>query len=438
MTANGDTDRRLLVFGVNHRSATAALRERLLVAEIDQPALLTEVGAAGFDQALLLATCDRLEVVTLHEDPESAVAPLLEMFAEWAQVTEEELRAQSYRHLDEAALRHIFAVAASLDSQVIGEPQVLGQVKESHRLATAADVLGPGLEAVMQAAYAAAKRVRSETPVAERPDSITASALMVARNLHGDVAECSALVVGLGDMGELMALELKDAGVGELILVHGSAARAEAAAHRLRCHFRPWEELAEALSNADIVVTALGSGRHTVTVSLVETALKKRRRRPILFIDSAVPGDVEPAVQALDGAFVYDLDDLEDVARDGKATREATALAAWRVIEEELAAFRRRRAERAAVPAVAALRQHFEAVRAEVLSQSGLDAEVATRLLVKRLLHAPSEALRAAAAGDPEAARELERATERLFRIDDPASEFDTQGGEEKGEERTE
>ncbi len=433
MAVNGDPARRLLVFGVNHRSATAALRDRLLVDEIDQPALLAEVGAAGLDQALLLATCDRLEVVTLHEEPESVVAQLLDMFAEWAQITKDELQGQSYRHLDEAALRHVFAVAASLDSQVIGEPQVLGQVKESHRLATAAGTLGPGLEVILQAAYAAAKRVRNETPVAERPVSMTASALMVARNLHGDVAQCSALVVGLGEMGELMALELKDAGIGELILMHGSAARAEAAAHRLRCHFRPWEELAEALTSADIVVTALGSGRHTVTAPVAEAALKQRRRRPILFIDSAVPGDVEPAVQDLDGAFVYDLDDLENVARDGKATREATALAAWRVIEEELAVFRRRRAERAAVPAVAALRQHFEAVRKEVLSQSGLDAEVATRLLVKRLLHTPSAALRAAAAGDPEAGRELERAAERLFRMDEstPESDMDT-GGEKK------
>jgi glutamyl-tRNA reductase len=431
MAVNDDSVRRLLVFGVNHRSATTAVRDRLLVEDFDRPALLAEISAAGMDQALLLATCDRLEVVALLEDPDAAAAPLLKTFADWAQVTVAELQGQSYRHFDEAALRHVFAVAASLDSQVIGEPQVLGQVKESHRLAAAAGTLGPGLEAVLQAAYAAAKRVRSETAVAERPVSITASALMVARNLHGETARCSALVVGLGEMGEMLALELKDAGVGELVIMHGSAARAEAAAHRLRCHFRPWEELAEALSGADIVVSALGSGRHTVTAPLVEAALKQRRRRPILFIDSAVPGDVEPAVQDLDGAFVYDLDDLENVAREGKASREATALAAWRVLEEELAVFRRRRAERAAVPAVAALRQHFEAVRQEVLSQSGLDAEAATRLLVKRLLHAPSAALRAAAAGDPEAGRTLERATERLFRIDDstPGSEGET-GGE--------
>jgi glutamyl-tRNA reductase len=421
MIQTEDPARRLLVFGVNHRSATAALRERLLIEVIDQPAMLAELRAAGFDEVLLLATCDRLEVVALHRDPDAALGPLMRMFAERAQVSAQALQAQSYHHLADAALRHIFAVAASLDSQVIGEPQVLGQVKESHRLAVAAGSVGPGLETILQSAYAAAKRVRSETPVAERPVSITASALMVARNVHGDLVHSSALVIGLGEMGELMAVELREAGVVELVIVHGSPVRAEAAAHRLRCHFRPWEELAEAVAAADIVVTALGSGRHTVTAPLVNTALKQRRRRPILFIDAAVPGDVEPAVQDLDGAFVYDLDDLEAVAREGKAGREATALAAWRVLEEELSAFLRKRAERAAVPAVAALRKRFEAVREDVLSQGGLDAQAATRLLIKRLLHGPSEALRAVAVRDPEAGRRLERTIEDLF-LDEEAT----------------
>lgn len=431
MAETADAASRLLVFGVSHRTATAALRERLLIEDIDQPAMLAEIRAAGFDEALLVATCDRLEVVALHRDPETALGPLLRMFAERAQVPADDLQAQSYHHFADAALRHVFAVAASLDSQVIGEPQVLGQVKESHRLAAAAGSLGTGLETVLQSAYATAKRVRSETPLAERPVSITASALMVARNLHGELAHSSALVIGLGEMGELMAVELREAGIVDLVIMHGSPRRAEAAAHRLRCHFRPWEELAEAVAAADIVVTALGSGRHTVTAPLVEAALKQRRRRPILFLDAAVPGDVEAAVQELDGAFVYDLDDLEGVAREGKAGREATALAAWRVLEEEVSGFLRKRAERAAVPAVAALRKHFEAARQEVLAQGGLDAEAATRLLIKRLLHGPSEALRAVAAADAEAGRRLERTIESLFLDNDVTPRPEEEAGGE-------
>lgn len=429
-----DPARRLVVFGVNHRSATAALRDRLMIEEVDQPAMLSEVRAIGADQAVVLATCDRLEIVALHDDPEAAVAPLLSLLAERAQVTPDEMATQSYRHFGAAALRHVFAVAASLDSQVIGEPQVLGQVKECHRLASAAGALGPQLEAILQGAYGVAKRVRSETSVAERPVSVAAAARLVARNLHGDLGRCRGLLLGLGEMGDLMALGFQDAGLADLVVMHRSATRAEAAAHRLRAHFRPWEELDEALVEAEIVITALGSGRYSINASAVKAALRERRQRPVLLIDSAVPRDVEPAVEELDGAFLYDLNDLEGVAREGKATREAAALSAWRVLDEELAAFQRQLAERAAVPAVAALRQHFDAVRAQVLAEGPADAEAATRRLIKRLLHDPSEVLRAAATSDPEAGRALEATIERLFRLDRQSPESDR---ESDGEQET-
>jgi glutamyl-tRNA reductase len=294
---------------------------------------------------------------------------------------------------------------------------VLGQVKESHRIAQAAGMTGPTLEAVLQGAYAAAKRVRNETSVAEQPVSIVASALMVARGLHGALDGSTGLLIGLGEMSELLGSELRDAGLEDLVVIHASAARAEAAAHRLHCHFRPWEQLEAALAEADIVVAASGSGQYTITPELAEQALRRRRRRPILFIDAAVPGDVDPAVDKLDGAFVYDLGDLERVARAGKATREGTAVAAWRIVGEEIESFLRQRAERAAVPAVNALRRHFEAVRAQILAQGGLDAEAATRLLVNRLLHDPSEVLRAAAAGTSDGDA-LDESVVRLFRLE--------------------
>ena len=423
---------RLLVFGVNHRSATAALRERLLIEESHRPAILEAVHALGLDESLLIATCDRLDVVALHAEPESAFALVRDVFARQARVTPDDMERQSYRHFGEAALRHVFAVAASLDSQMIGEPQVLGQVRESHRLARAGGTLGPGLEAVLQGAYATAKRVRNETLVAQRPVSIAASAMSVARNLHGDLARCNGLLLGLGEMGDLMALELKEAGVADLVVMHTSSALAEAAAHRLHCHFRPWDELAEGLMNADIVVSAVGSGRHIVTAPLAEATLKRRRRRPILFIDTAVPGEVEPGVEDRDGAFVYDLDDLEGVASQGRAAREAMAPAAWQILGEEVTAFLRQQAERTAVPAVTGLRQHFEAMREQVLAESGTDAGAATRLLINRLLHGPSETLRSVAAGDPGAARALEQAIGRLFRLDHQEAEAEDGPDEEK------
>ena len=231
-----------------------------------------------------------------------------------------------------------------------------------------------------------------------------------------------------------MAIELRNAGLADLTVLHASLGRAEAAAHRLQGHFKPVEQLADALTHADIAVTSQGSGRHGITVPMVEAALKERRRRPILFVDTAVPCDVEPGVGTLDGAFVYSLSDLEEVAKDGKESRESAATAAWRVLDEELARFLRRRKERAAVPAVTALHQHFEAAREEILNRGDLDAETATRLLIKRLLHDPSEVLRGTVSGGEITGKDLERSIRRLFRLDNEQPE--SQGGSRTEDEQ--
>ena len=425
---DNDSASRLLVVGVNQRSASVLLCERLFAEEIEPSALLARLRAAGnaaggtgvVAEAMVLSTCERLEVMAVADAPAAGAQALVGLLAEETGTEADELGAGSFRHLGAEALRHIFAVTASLDSQTVGEPQILGQVKESHRRAVEAGTAGPALDAVLQAAYGAAKRVRSETSLAEHPVSIAASALLVARDLHGALERRGVLLAGLGEMGEFMAAELIDAGVGDLVVMHASLGRAEAVAHRLGCHFRPWLELDDALAGADIVVAATGTGRYTVTAPLAEAALKRRRREPIFFIDTAIPGDIDPAVARLDGAFVYDLEDLERVALEGKANREAETEAAWRILDQELAEFLRQRAERAAVPSVAALRRHFESARAAVLAEGGTGAEEATRRLINRLLHGPSEVLRAAAAGDrdPQGRAALETALRRLFRID--------------------
>ncbi|MEE8189019.1 MAG: glutamyl-tRNA reductase [Kiloniellales bacterium] len=417
----GDPTSHLLVVGVKERSAGTALRERLFAEEPDPAPLLSHLRGAGVGEAVVLATCERVELLAVEGEAAAGEA-LLHALAEQTGIAAEDIQAQSFRCDGLEALTHLFRVAASLDSQVVGEPQILGQIKDCHRLASEAGMVGPTLEAVFQAAYGAAKRVRSETALGEQPVSIAASALQIARDVHGDLSRRSALLLGLGEMGEFMAAELLEAGVSDLVVMHVSLTRAEAVARRLGCHFRPWEELDEALAAADIAVAALGTGRYTVTADQAEAALKRRRREPIFFIDAAVPADIDPAAVQADGAFVYDLEDLERVALKGKATREAAADAARGILGEELAAFLRLRAERSAVPAVAALRQRFEAVRQEVLADGRLSAEDATRLLVNRLLHDPSEVLRAAA-GKPEKDAEertlLTRALARLFRIDD-------------------
>jgi glutamyl-tRNA reductase len=402
----------LLIVGIDHRSATADLRNRLYVEEEDQPARLAELKEAGIGPALLLCTCDRVEIATCapDADPRALAARL----AAWGNAAEDDLAELIATWRGEAAARHLFAVAAALDSQVIGEPQVLGQVKAAHKRASAAGLSGGILESALQAAYAAAKRVRSETDVGQRPVTLAASALQVARQVHGDLARARALLLGFGEMGELLAEELQLAGVAELAVAHPIDRRAERAAQRMGCHRRPWRELPEALAGADILVSALGGTDYVLDRQRLAAALKARRRRPIFLIDAAIPGDVAPDAAELDDVFLYDLDDLEGLARQGKAEREAVAGAAWALLEEELAGFARQHAERAAVPAVTSLRQGFEAARAEVLAGGARDAEEATRLLVNRLLHGPSRALREAAAQGRDTA-EMERLLGRLF-----------------------
>ncbi|KZD12032.1 hypothetical protein AUP43_17580 [Oceanibaculum pacificum] len=403
------------VAGFNHRLCPAGLREQLYVEDVDQPALLARLRAAGVAEAMILSTCDRVELWMAEGD-----VAALDILAEAARLDPASLAGYRFALAEEAALRHVFAVASALESHVIGEPQVLGQVKATHRLARDAGMIGPVLEPVLQAAYQAAKRVRSETAIGERPVSLAAAACQLARDVQGDLSRCGALLLGTGEMGEFLAGQLLAAGLDRVSVIGRTARRAEAVARRLGGHFATLEELPQALPEADIVVACHGEGRYTLSADMVEGALRRRKRRPVFLVDLGVPGDIEPAVNRLDDAFLYDLEELEQVALQGRARREAEAGAAWAILEAELAAFRRQAAEREAVPALTALRESFEAARLAVLADlpphdpAREAVDRATRLLANRLLHRPTLALRElAAAGQDQAA--IEALLRRLF-----------------------
>ena len=410
----------LVLVGASHRSASAALRERLFVDEAEFGDVYRRLRAAGVGQALVLSTCDRVEVHAVSDDADAAARSITGVLAARSGLDPVELSASLYSLAGKAAARHLFAVAASLDSLVIGEPHVLGQVKTSHRIANAAGMAGGELGFLLQAVYEVAKRVRSETALGARPVSIAAAAVEVAREIHGSLGARGALLIGVGEMGELVARQLRDAGLGRLMVTHQAMGRAEALARRLDANVQPIEALADGLAAADIVITTVGLGAHIVTREMMLTVLKRRRMRPVFVIDLAVPPDADPAVSDLDGAFVYDTGDLEGVARAGLAEREAAEEEAWRLIEDGLAAYLRGRSARAAAPAVVALREHFEAARERVLDEvDGSGAAAATRLLINRLLHGPSEALREIASGDENGAERAaaERLLDRLFRL---------------------
>lgn len=391
----------LLVVGADFRSGSADARDRMFVAEGDTPAFLTALAADGIAQGLIMSTCDRVEVQAAVTDPVAAAETIRRALATRAGLPVAEVAAQTYSHTGEAALRHIFAIAAGLASMIVGEPEVLGQLKAAHRDANAAGAGGPVLESALQAAYAAAKEVRSETAIARGPVSLAACAVRVAQDVQGDLSRASALLLGAGDMGALMLQHFHQAGLRRLVAAAATADRADVLARQHGCTAVTYDELAEALPAADVVVASAGLGHRLITPDMVAAALVKRRRRPMFLLDAAVPGDIDPAVDSLDGAYRYELDDLEQVAQEGRAGREAAASQAWQIIGQHVDAFAQTQAKnhaaRQAVPAVRQLRDHFEAVRADVLAGGDLDAEAATRLLINKLLHAPSGALRAGA-----------------------------------------
>lgn len=421
MTAASAAIGQVIVVGANHRSSSLALRDAMFVDDAGVPDFLTRLGALGLAQALVLSTCDRVEVWTVHPDLTRAAAAVTTAFAERAGITAEALSAQLYSHTGSDAVRHCFAVTASLDSLVIGEPHILGQVKAVHRFARDAQMIGAELEALLQAAYGAAKRVRTETQIGERPVSIAAAAVQFAKDLHGDLDRCSALLVGAGDMGELVAEALQAAGLTRLTVTAPRQARAESIARTLSAQVVPFDRLPEALAEADIVLASVGGRSVMVTAEQVTAALKKRRRKPMFIVDAGIPGDVEAAVNRVEGAFLYDLTDLERVALEGRATREAASRTAWGILDGELADFLRGRAARTAVPAIVALRNRFEATREQVLREAAGDADKATRLLIHRLLHDPSEVMKDIA-GQGEAGRAdwdlTETTLRRLFRLE--------------------
>lgn len=428
---------RLVVVGASHRTSSEATRDRLFISEDDLPGFLQKVSAAGFSEAVAMSTCARTEIFGLADNSGAARHGAIAVLSDLGGFDADILAGETYCHEGEDALRHLFRVAASLDSPIVGEPEVTGQFRDAVRIATAHDHVGSGLGTVIQASNGAAKRIRSETPIGERSVSMAACASHVARDVQGDLSRTSAVLVTGGEMGELIVDQLRAAGLKRLTVVARSRARAEISARRYQCHHAVLDDLPALLPDADIVVTSLGAGRHLFDRGAAAAALTERRRRPMLFVDAAIPSDVDPAVNELDGAFVYSLDDLERIALEGRSSRDRAAEDAEGIVAEEVDGFRRATAERNATPAVTALRAHFERVRADVVTESSSAdpaLDDATRRLVNRLLHAPSEALRALSAENDPAALRAEKLLRQLFDIA-PDAESGSPGDRQDGTE---
>ena len=411
----------LLALGLNHQTAPVALRERVAVArESVADALASLRAIEGVREAALLSTCNRTELYCTV-DPGAIDAPrrwLTEHHGLGAGQLDEFL----YRHEDADAVRHVFRVAAGLDSMVLGEPQILGQVKEAYQLARDPHSLGPVLERLFQNTFAVAKRVRTETRIGASPVSVAFAAVRLAQRVFAELDKSTALLVGAGDTIELVARHLSECGIGRVLVANRTLANAELLAARFGAEALALADLPKHLAEADIVVCSTASRDPIVMKPDVASALRARRHRPMLFIDLAVPRDVEPSVATLDDVFVYNVDDLGGIIAEGLRSREAAAREAEAIVDLSVEHFVAWWRALEGHGPLKQLRQASETERdlalakaREQLARGGDPAAVLGWLantLTNKLLHAPSANLRAAALrGDAD----LLRAAERLF-----------------------
>ena len=405
--------------GLSHKQAPIAVREQLAVSAESLPARVRKLKALpGVREAMLISTCNRLEIFAVADEKSAGEEILSELGPVAAP--------HAVCRFDEEAARHLFRVASSLDSMVVGEAQILGQVKEAAAQAQEAGTLGPELQRALARALSAAKRVRTETEIARGAVSVSSIAVQLAQKLLGNLEGRSVLLLGAGEMAQLAARELKAHGASELLVANRSAARAEELAKEISGVPVSLAELPSLLERADVAICSTGATHFVVTRELMQRALKARRYRPIFLVDLAVPRSVEPTANELEGVYVYDMDDLERAAAQNRDLRQAQVGKAEAIVEEELRAFFAQSHERRAVPVLARLRAHAEAVaKAEVektlAALQGLDerhqksVRAMALAIVNKLMHLPTARLRAEAGQGP-----LGEAAAALFGLDEP------------------
>jgi glutamyl-tRNA reductase len=396
----------LALIGVNHKTAPIEVRERIAISREDLPETTRALAAVpGVAECMIVSTCNRVEILAAVESPAVDVASFLHRHFGLDPAL---LAPHLYEHRDQEAVRHLFRVAASLDSMVVGEPQILGQVKEAFAVARASGTVGGQLEHLMQSTFAAAKKVRTETEIGSNSVSIASVAVELARKIFGSLQGRTVFLVGAGKMSELAARHLVQQGAGAILVTNRTQERARLMAEAFAGQVIPFEEIYEAASQADIVISSTGAPHPIFRREHGQAFLHRRRNRPMFFIDIAVPRDVDPLMGELEGIFVYDIDDLQQVAVAHLSERSREATAAEALIDAEVQRFHQRQLTVNVAPAIVALQHKAEEIRLAELKRAQarlgpLSAEqiaaveALTRGLVNKFLHPPMQALKQAA-----------------------------------------
>jgi glutamyl-tRNA reductase len=428
---------RLYAVGLSHRTAPIEVREVVDFAREGLPAALTALGARGVGgEAVVLSTCNRAEIYASGQDEATADA-LVGFFAEYHGVPQEEISKHLYVQRGTDAARHLFRVAAGLDSLVVGEPQILGQVKAAYNAASEHDRTGAVINRLFHAAFTVGKRVRSETGLSDGAVSVSYAAIALARKIFGDLKGLSVVILGAGEMAKLTGVHLKARGVRQIAVAGRTATSAQALATRLEGIAVPWKTFGDAIATADIVVTATGAAAPVLDAARVREIMRPRRQRPLFIIDIAVPRDVEAAAGDLDQVFLYNIDDLQAVVKENLAHRQAELDRAEVIVNEEASKFGTWLHAREVVPTIVALRERFESIRRSELRRlepklNGMPPEArarledVTRLLVEKLLLSPTEQLKSL--GDETMAAVYSDAISRLFDLDNGTKVHDPGG----------
>jgi len=395
----------ILVVGLNHNTAPVAVRERVTFPKEGMERALTSL-TERVGEGVILSTCNRTEVYCASVDPADASDEVLRFISDYHGLTPEAVSPYVYRHGGPEAVRHLFRVAAGLDSMIVGESQILGQVREALVAASDAESVRVSLAGLFHSAIRTGRKVRAETDIGRNALSISYAGVQFAERVVGRLAGRSVLLIGAGDAGRLVARALQTVGVGQLVIANRTKSRAEEVAHDLAGKAIGFPELETALGESDIVLAATDAPEYVVTESLVRPAVDSRRHdRPLFLFDLAVPRDIDPSVSSIDGVHLYNIDDLSSIAEQNLEQRKRAAAAAERIIEGELDRFTAWWDSLDAAPIVRSMWQQAEEIRRRELDRA-LDrmkdlppeqveiVEALTRSIVKKLLHDPTSFLK--------------------------------------------
>ncbi len=428
---------KILLLGMNHRTAPIELRERFAVR--DPKTFLRKLAMSGeIEEAMLLATCNRVELIVTTHRPAAARRSLLHCFAHdlcsGRLPPDMSLEDCTYHYEDGDAVAHVFRVASAIDSMVVGEPQILGQVKDAYRAAIEVGACGPLLGRLFQHSFATAKRVKSETRIGERPVSVPRVAVRLAHKIFGELSDKTALLIGAGDMIELALEAFKREGLRTVRIANRTRRTAAALAEHFDATAHGFEELDDLLAEADVVLSCIGGDGPLLDSNRVARALRTRGARPLFFIDIGVPRNVDPEVNRLDNAYLYDIDDLQDIAVNNAKERRRDGYTAEQIILQEQRGFAAWLTALRAVPTIRELRSRAEQIRLGAIERAafrlGLDAmpkeqrealDVLTRSIVNKLLHNPLARLRAGSDHDHQEGLAMLEAARALFGLDDPS-----------------